>query len=169
MVIDIVKDVNSLTKPCLPFLFGEHNSRELAENLIDTMVHAPGIGLAANQIGIPVRVFAFMEFNDNGVMSEAKPRVIFNPKIANASTETIELEEGCLSFPGLIVDIKRPKIIRVEYQDIRGDFHEATLDGLLSRIWQHEIEHLDGKLFYNNLPPVKRWYTMKKWKKNVKR
>lgn len=169
MVVDIVKDVNSLTKPCLPFIFGEHDPRQLAENLIDTMLHAPGIGLAANQIGVPVRVFAFMELNDNGVMSEAKPRVVFNPEITAWGGETIELEEGCLSFPGLIADIKRPKIIQVKYQDIRGDFHEATLDGLISRIWQHEIEHLDGKLFYNNLAPVKRWFTMKKWKKNVKR
>lgn len=169
MVIDIVKDVNKLTKPCPPFIFGENDPRQAAENLIDTMLRAPGIGLAANQIGMPFRVFAFMELNDNGVMSEAKPRVVFNPEIIAWGGETIELEEGCLSFPGLIVNVRRPKMIQVKYQDIRGDFHEATLGGLLSRIWQHEIEHLDGKLFYNNLSPVKRWFVMNKWRKSVKR
>ena len=170
MIREIVKGpVPVLTTPAQPFLFGQHDPRELAVDLIDTMVAAPGIGLAANQIGVPLRAFAFVAFEGNQIVPDAKPKVVFNPEITATSGKMIKLEEGCLSFPELICEIERPEYIQVKYQDIMGNFHELTLSGMLGRIWQHEIEHLDGKLFYNNLSPVTRWFVMKKWRKNVNR
>ena len=109
--------------------------------MIETMYAAPGIGLAANQVGVPYRVFV--------MIGSPADYACFNPKIVGFSNEIVELDEGCLSFPNLFVKIKRPRDIRVRFTDYNGDVSTHTFTGMTARIFQHELDHLDGKLFYN--------------------
>jgi peptide deformylase len=108
---------------------------ELTNNLIETMVHYNGIGLAANQCGIPYQVF---------VMWSAEPMAIFNPILVDVSSEKVQLEEGCISYPKLALPIKRPKIIKVRYQDYTGEFKTEKYIGMTARVFQHELDHLQG-------------------------
>lgn len=152
-----------LMEPTLNFPFEEgHEAKFLAETLIETMMDAPGIGLAANQIGIPLRVFAFVDLN---IEKPQSPKVIFNPEYLGFSGNQVNLEEGCLSFPGLIASISRPESIKVKYQDVNGEEHISILGGMNSRIWQHEIDHLDGILYFNRVPRIQRDRALKQWRK----
>ena len=105
------------------------------------IVESNGIGLAANQIGIPYRIFAMRGSPENFVC--------FNPKIITFSEEEILLEEGCLTYPDLIVKIKRPKHLRVRFSTPNGDTRTETFTGITARIYQHEMDHIDGIIFYN--------------------
>lgn len=111
---------------------------ELANVLIETMKANRGIGLAANQCGLPYRVF---------VLWSEKPFVCFNPRIIDASSETNMLEEGCLTFPHLFVKIKRPSIVKVRFQDAFGEMHTEKFVGMTARAFQHELDHMDGALY----------------------
>lgn len=109
---------------------------ELAANLGDTMDANNGLGLAANQVGLPYRVF---------VMRGAElPTVCFNPRIVDESTETVLLEEGCLSHPNLFVKIKRARRIKVRYAEPNGNVVTQVFDGMTARVFQHELDHLNG-------------------------
>ena len=109
---------------------------ELAANLGDTMDANNGLGLAANQVGLPYRVF---------VMRGAElPTVCLNPRIVDESTETVLLEEGCLSHPNLFVKIKRARRIKVRYAEPNGNVVTQVFDGMTARVFQHELDHLDG-------------------------
>lgn len=114
------------------------NPHELANNLIETMVHYQGIGLSANQCGLPYRVF---------VLWSNPTKVMFNPVVADVSSEHIMLEEGCLTYPNLFIKIKRPKLIRVRYMDSFGEAHTDKFVGMSARCVQHEMDHLDGVNF----------------------
>lgn len=114
------------------------NPHELANNLIETMIHYQGIGLSANQCGLPYRVF---------VLWSNPTKVMFNPVIADVSSEHIMLEEGCLTYPNLFIKIKRPKLIRVRYLDSFGEAHTDKFVGMSARCVQHEMDHLDGVNF----------------------
>lgn len=128
-----------LTTPCQPFVFdGTIDPEELASDLIETMHEKNGIGLAANQVGLPYRVFVV----------RGDPFACYNPRIVDVSEEEVLLEEGCLTYPGLYVKVKRPKSIRVRFQNIRGDTETHKFTGMTARIIQHEIGHLDGEVFY---------------------
>jgi len=116
-----------------------------------------GIGLAANQVGVPYRVFAMRGSPENFVC--------FNPRIVQPSAENIILEEGCLSFPGLLVKVKRPKHIRVRFQTPNGDTRTETFIGMTARIFQHELDHLDGRLYFNRANKYHKEIAMKKWKR----
>jgi peptide deformylase len=116
-----------------------------------------GIGLAANQVGIPYRVFAMRGQPENFVC--------FNPRIVQYSNETIVLEEGCLTYPGLIVKIKRPQHIRCRFQTPNGDTLTKQFTGMTARVFQHELDHLNGKIFYNQANRVHRDQALKKWRK----
>ena len=131
-----------LREPCDPFDFTNPpmDPNQLAVDLAETMIHNNGIGLAANQIGIPYRVFA---------MTGEPIKVCFNPRIVDQTSEEVVLEEGCLSFPGLWVKVKRPSIIKVRYTMANGETVTEKFIGMTSRIFQHEFDHLDGILFYN--------------------
>lgn len=108
---------------------------QLAHDLAETMLHHNGIGLSANQIGLPYRVFAI----------KSSPIIVcFNPYIVDESDEKISLEEGCLSYPGLFIKVKRPKTIKVRYTEPNGNVVTRTFDGLTARIFQHEFDHLQG-------------------------
>lgn len=119
--------------------------RVIAQDLIDTMYEAPGVGLAANQIGVLRRIAVF------DAQDELGPQVMINPEIIETSGEW-EFDEGCLSVPNHYWEIVRPAFIRVSALDIDGNEIEYTGDGLVGRILQHEVEHLDGRLLIDQLP-----------------
>ena len=111
----------------------------LSRVLIDNMIHHNGIGISANQIGIWERAFAMVrDLENNEVM------VCFNPRIIKSYTEEVEMEEGCLSYPELFLKIKRPDKIIVKYEDEDKKTHKLKLQGLASRVFQHEYDHMEG-------------------------
>lgn len=111
---------------------------ELANTLIETLKAKRGMGLSANQVGLPHRVF---------VLWSEKPFVCFNPRIVDVSTETNLLEEGCLSFPHLLIKIKRPAIIKVRFENAFGETQTEKFVGMTARAFLHELDHMDGVLF----------------------
>jgi peptide deformylase len=115
---------------------------ELARTLTDKMDSVRGLGLSAIQIGIPLRVF---------VMRTDPRLVIFNPRIVEVSQKTIELEEGCLSFPNMILKVTRPQTIKVQFTFPNGQTDTFTYGEMTARIFQHEFDHLDGTLFYERV------------------
>ena len=119
--------------------------RTLAKDMIETMYDAPGVGLAANQIGM-VRRMAVFDAQD-----ELGPRVMINPEVIETAGE-LEYEEGCLSVPGHYWEITRPAFVRVKALDLEGNEIEYAGDGLLGRVLQHEADHLDGGLLLDHLP-----------------
>lgn len=115
------------------------NPVELANDLIETMNEHNGIGLSANQIGLPYRVF---------VMRSAPEAVVcFNPRLIDSSSEEVQLEEGCLSYPYFFVPIKRPKLIKVRFTSYDGTTTTKKFDGITARCFQHELDHLNGVIF----------------------
>ena len=111
----------------------------LSRVLIDNMIHHNGIGISANQIGIWERAFAMVkDIENNEVM------VCFNPRIMKSYSEEVEMEEGCLSYPDLFLKIKRPDKIVVKYEDENKKTHKIKLEGLASRVFQHEYDHMEG-------------------------
>ena len=111
----------------------------LTKVLIDNMIHHNGIGISANQIGIWERAFAMVrDIENNEVM------VCFNPRIIKSYSEEVEMEEGCLSYPELFLKIKRPDKIVVKYEDEDKKTHKMKLEGLASRVFQHEYDHMEG-------------------------
>jgi len=129
---------------------------ELANSMVKTMYENNGIGLAANQVGIPYRVFAMRGAPENFVC--------FNPKIVQPSQMEVVLEEGCLSYPGLFVKIKRPQHVRVRFTLPNGDTVTRQFTGMSARIFQHELDHLDGIIFYNRANLYHREKALKKWR-----
>lgn len=134
--------------------------RKLASDMIETMYLEEGVGLAAPQVGRSIRLLvADAEFDEL-----ARPaRVFVNPEILESSGEW-KFDEGCLSVPGIRAEIVRPEMIRLRYQDLDGNTHEEEMHEIWARILQHEIDHLDGKLFVDYLSPIKRSLIMKKLK-----
>jgi peptide deformylase len=122
---------------------------------------AGGIGIAANQVGVPYRVFAMRGHPENFVC--------YNPKIVQPSEQQIVLEEGCLTYPGLFVKVKRPQHIRVRFQTPNGDMRTETYTGMTARIFQHELDHLDGIIFYNKASRYHRDQALRKWKLEIDR
>ena len=111
----------------------------LSRVLVDNMIHHQGIGISANQIGIWERAFAMVrDLENNEVM------VCFNPRIVKSYAEEVEMEEGCLSYPELFLKIKRPDKIVVKYEDEDKKTHKIKLQGLASRVFQHEYDHMEG-------------------------
>ena len=144
----------------------DENLVSLTKDLIDTMYDADGVGLAAPQIGINKRIFVM----DCSREDEDKDcRVIINPEIEHISEELGSYKEGCLSIPGVTEEISRPKIVKVLYQDINGVLQKGTLDNLWSICFQHELDHLNGKLFIDHLRPMKKILVKNKIKKSLKK
>ena len=111
----------------------------LSRVLIDNMIYHEGIGISANQIGIWERAFAMVrDIENNEVM------VCFNPRIIKSYSEEVEMEEGCLSYPELFLKVKRPDKIVVKYEDEDKKTHKIKLQGLASRVFQHEYDHMEG-------------------------
>jgi peptide deformylase len=141
---------------------------KIANNMMETMIKAPGVGLAANQVGI-LKQIVTINFEDKENNKKAN-YILFNPKIIQYSKETVVMEEGCLSLPEQYADVERPKEIILEYMDENEKIIKKQIDGYEARILQHEIDHLSGKLFIDYLSSLKRNMLIKKVKKmkNVK-
>jgi peptide deformylase len=137
-------------------------AEELEKAMCDFMVENRGIGLAANQVGLTKRVFVIGSNNIDGFPA---PFALFNPKVIEASEEQIIDKEGCLSYPDLWLSVKRPAVIKVEYQDSKGNIHEAAMSGLIARCFQHELDHLDGICFVDKVSQMKLNLAMKKLRK----
>ena len=123
----------------------------LAQNMLQTMYEAEGIGLAATQIDVHVRLVV-MDLSEE----RNDPRVFVNPEYTILDKSLFTYEEGCLSIPGFNEEISRPSKILLKWQDLQGNFHEDKPDGIFTVCAQHEIDHLDGKLFVDYLSPIKR-------------
>ncbi|MGH2818887.1 MAG: peptide deformylase [Actinomycetota bacterium] len=119
--------------------------RRLVEDMLETMRAAPGVGLAAPQVGVQERIFVWEVDDEHGA--------VVNPVIVESSDEEAVYEEGCLSVPGLYCEVSRPARIEVRGLDLDGNLLSMSLDEFSARVWQHEIDHLDGVLFIDRLPP----------------
>jgi peptide deformylase len=140
--------------------------RRLVDDMFETMYEAPGIGLAAIQVGVPKRVITM----DLAKKEEPKaPRVFINPQVLWRSDETAIYEEGCLSIPEFYEEVERPSKVRVKFLDLDGNEQELEADGLLATCLQHEIDHLDGVLFIDHISKLKRDRVIKKFAKAAKR
>ena len=126
----------------------------LADDMLETMYDAPGIGLAAPQVGELVRMVVMDCVKDED--AEPHPIVLIDPEVVWTSEETSTYEEGCLSLPDLFADVTRPERATVRWTDLDGARQEETFDGLWATCVQHEIDHLDGKLFIDYLRPLRR-------------
>ena len=140
--------------------------RRLADDMLETMYDAPGVGLAAIQIGVPVRMVTMDVSKTEG---EREPMVLINPEILWASEEKRVYEEGCLSIPEYYEEVERPDRVRFRYMDLKGETIEQDADGLLATCVQHEIDHLNGVLFIDYLSKLKRDRVVTKFKKAAKR
>ena len=140
--------------------------RTLAQDMLDTMYDAPGVGLAAIQIGVPKRVIT-MDVSKSEI--ERNPLVLINPEVVWASEETRVYEEGCLSIPEYYEEVERPERVRFRYTTLDGEIVEADADGLMATCVQHEIDHLNGVLFIDHLSKLKRDRVTKKFAKAAKR
>ena len=124
---------------------------QLAEDMLETMYAAPGVGLAGPQVGVSLQI-CVIDVVPEGTRN---PIVLINPKVLSGE-DKVELEEGCLSFPKIYEKVKRWNKVRVEYVDLKGNLKEVEVEGFLAKAFQHEIDHLNGKVFIDYLPDWKR-------------
>jgi peptide deformylase len=143
-----------LKKPCDPVSDLTDTLRTLADDMLETMYDAPGIGLAAPQVGLLTRLIVLDCVKAEG--EAPRPTIMFNPEIISSSEELNTYEEGCLSIPEQFADVTRPAEVQVRWIDRDGNEQTETMDGLWATCVQHEIDHLDGKLFIDYLKPLKR-------------
>jgi peptide deformylase len=154
---------SSLTRISEPWNFQiDPDPEQIEKSMIDFMIKNRGIGLAANQIGMTKRVFVM---GSDKIIGFPKPFALFNPMIIETSNEMVLDREGCLSYPGLYLSIKRPSWIVARYQDRKGDFREIKIDGYISKCFQHESDHLDGICFVDRVSRMKLQLAMKKIRK----
>ena len=147
--------------------------RTLAADMLETMYDAPGIGLAAIQIGVPLRVVTIdlakpASEREEGDTTPAEPRnpmVFINPQIVWSSEERSAYEEGCLSIPEYYEEVERPAAVKVRYMDLDGKDQEIAAEGLLATCLQHEIDHLDGVLFIDRLTGLRRQLALRRLKR----
>ena len=140
--------------------------RPLVDDMFETMYSEPGIGLAAPQVGVSKRLVVLAEVADDEAGENVGPRlVLVNPEIHWRSGDLVPYEEGCLSVPDITESVERPRVIRFSYTDLDGKRHERETEGLLARVVQHEVDHLDGILFIDRLSLVKRQLLRKRLKR----
>lgn len=146
MIYDLVNGDNVILKQeCTNFDYNDStlDAKDIAENLKESMIHHRGIGLSACQVGLPWRVFAVGDPNDPDNIT-----VMFNPVIVYSSEDSVLIEEGCLSYPGLFIKVKRATSIRIRFRDISGDVHTRMYDGVPARAILHEYDHLNGITYH---------------------
>ncbi|OFZ54371.1 MAG: hypothetical protein A2428_10585 [Bdellovibrionales bacterium RIFOXYC1_FULL_54_43] len=165
-----------LAQKAAPVSHIEKSLRKLADDMFETMYHAPGVGLAANQVGILQRIVVIdaefeheelpegeppkelpegAEIVAGGIIKNKKPRILINPEIIHREG-SILFSEGCLSVPEFSAEVKRAEKIKVQHQDLDGLTKTFSAEGLLAIVVQHELDHLDGKLFIDRLSPLKK-------------
>lgn len=150
-----------LKKPCDLVAKVTSEVSDLAHDMLETMYDAPGIGLAAPQVGVMIRLIV-MDCIKDGV---PEPMVLINPLVVWSSEDVTTYEEGCLSIPDQYADVKRPGTVKVQWMGLDGQTNERLFEGLWSTCVQHEIDHLDGKLFIDYLGPLKRQMITRKMEK----
>ena len=155
-----------LKKVCTPVEDISDELRVLAEDMLETMYDAPGIGLAAPQIGVMDRLIVMDCIKDD--TQPPRPMAMFNPEVIASSDELNTYEEGCLSIPEQYAEVERPAEVTVTWMDRDGNPQEETFDGLWSTCVQHEIDHLDGILFVDHLSALKRGMILRKLTKQKK-
>ncbi|GAB4269414.1 MAG: peptide deformylase [Pararhodobacter sp.] len=143
-----------LKKVCAPVEAVTPEIGALAEDMLQTMYDAPGVGLAAPQVGVLQRLFVMDCVKEEG--AARRPMVLINPEITWTSEETNTYEEGCLSIPDQYAEVTRPKRVRMAWTGLDGKRHEEEFDDLWAICAQHEFDHLNGKLFIDYLGPMKR-------------
>ena len=171
-----------LTKKAAPIPRVEKDLYKFADDMLETMYEAPGIGLAANQVGVLQQLLVLdteydyeelpegvappegSEVVGGGIITGRKPKVIINPEVIHREG-TIQIAEGCLSVPEYSAEVKRSEKIKIQYQDIDGLTKTMSAEGLLAVCIQHEMDHLDGKLFIDRLSPLKKEMARKRLRK----
>ena len=131
---------------------GFKDRKELSEAMFDTMKKYGGIGLSANQVGLPFNMFVLGDHPD---VEKNLKMTCFNPMIISSSVEEETMKEGCLTFPFVFLSITRPRKVVVKYEDENGDLKEGSLDGMISRVFQHEYDHMLGKTFVDGVSKLK--------------
>jgi peptide deformylase len=144
-----------LREPTVPVAQVTDEIRKLCADMADTMFAANGAGIAAIQIGAKERIF-LVDAHVAGGREEDPPLVFINPELVAMSEETITADEGCLSFPEIYVPIKRSERARVRAMDLDGNVFEFEREGLCARAFQHEMDHLNGRLLVDYVGPLKR-------------
>ena len=140
--------------------------RKLVEDMFETMYDAPGVGLAAIQLGVPLRVVTIDATRGD---DEKQPVALINPELIWTSDESSTMEEGCLSIPEFADEVLRPEKIKARFTNLEGQTVEVEADGLFARVFQHELDHLNGVLFIDHLSKLKRDRVTKKFAKVAKR
>lgn len=161
-----------LKKVAAPVAEITDDTRALVKDMFDTMYDAPGIGLAAPQIGVMERIVVIDvggREDEQGNVSESEPIAMINPEIVWTSEETEVSEEGCLSIPEFYEEVERPERIRIRYTTPEGEAVERAADGVLAVCMQHEVDHLNGRLFIDYLSRLKRERITKKFAKAARR
>jgi len=154
-----------LRKSSAPIERIDADVRKLAADMLETMYAAPGVGLAAVQVGVPRRLIVLDTAKDE---EPPQPLVLINPEIVTLGSELRQHEEGCLSIPDVRIDIDRPNTLTVRYLDLDGKPQELAAKGLLATAIQHEIDHLNGKLIIDFLSRLKRDMIVRRYKKQAK-
>ncbi len=154
-----------LREPSRPVERVDDELRRLADDMLETMYDAPGIGLAAIQIGEPIRMLVMDVAKED---EDKRPFVVINPQIVATGDEVSTYEEGCLSIPDYYAEVERPASVTVTYLDREGAERTLTADGMLATCVQHEIDHLNGVLFIDHISKLKRDMVIKKFTKLAK-
>ncbi len=142
--------------------------RRFADQMLETMYEAPGIGLAAIQVGVPRRMLVLDVAQREDETASRDPMVLINPEVVRFSDESIVREEGCLSIPEYYAEVERPAELRVRFLDRDGKPREMDAKGVLATCIQHEVDHLDGKLFIDYLSKLKRDMVIRKFTKQAR-
>ncbi len=145
-----------------PVAIVDDEIRKLVDDMFETMYDAPGIGLAAIQVGIPKRILVMDVVGKDAKEGDPQPVAVINPEITWVSDHDSTYEEGCLSVPQHYADVVRPAEVKVKYLDVDGQEQELEADGLLATCVQHEIDHLDGILFVDHISALKRNMILRK-------
>jgi peptide deformylase len=145
---------------------GFKDRKELSDTMFDTMKKYGGIGLSANQVGLPFNMFVL---GDHPEVEKNLKMTCFNPIIISSSVEEEVMKEGCLTFPFVFLNITRPRKVVVKYEDENGDLKEGSLDGMISRVFQHEYDHMLGKTFVDGISKMKLDMAYKKAEKQMNR
>jgi peptide deformylase len=148
---------------CKPVAAIDDGIRRLADDMLETMYDAPGIGLAAPQVGQLVRMMVMDCVKDDD--AAPRPMVLVNPEIVWSSDDSSVYEEGCLSIPDHFAEVTRPASVRVRWTGLDGAAQEEQFSGLWATCVQHEIDHLNGRLFIDYLSPIKRGMITRKMEK----
>jgi peptide deformylase len=153
-------DSKLLRQPSAEFDFqrAPYDPAQLAYAMVKVMVDYGGYGLSGCQVGVPYRVF---------VIRSTPNYAAFNPRLVDLSGDQEEAMEGCLSFPGVGVTVKRYKRVRLRYQTVSGATATSVFEGITARIVQHEVDHLEGLTLFDHLRGMQRQFAMKKWAKRV--